>query len=70
MKKPWYVSDRSRGLAPVRGPYRHQETAAAVRSELENRHPEREWNLWVTQITPEDFARDGAKPAHQEQRRE
>jgi hypothetical protein len=33
--------------AIIRGPYKHEETAAAVRMELELRHPDREWNLWV-----------------------
>ena len=43
----WYVANRDRNLEKIRGPYKHSETAGAVRRELEDRFPNKTWNLWV-----------------------
>ena len=49
-KKFWYVADRDcerhGKMVTVGGPYRHAETAGAVRDEME-RNPREKRNLWV-----------------------
>jgi len=44
----WYIVDDNNNNT-VRGPYKHKETARAVRNELESFYPERDWNLWVVE---------------------
>ena len=52
-KRRWYVVNRDN--LKVRGPYLHEETADAVRAEMENRWPNKEW--WslsiVFEVEPE-----------------
>jgi hypothetical protein len=51
----WYIIDRANGNRCLHGPYRHEETAAAIRHELELSWDEGdEWNprpdprnLWI-----------------------
>ena len=53
-RKPgWYVVNRDDGHV-MRGPYEHEETAGAVRAEIERNATERQrelWNLWVVEKT-------------------
>lgn len=42
----WYVVNHDTNER-LRGPYKDSETACAVRTELENANPDRDWNLWV-----------------------
>ncbi len=49
MVKRWYVSNRTGNDDYImRGPFRYAETAGAVRREMEDRWPEKNWNLGVT----------------------
>ncbi len=47
----WYIYDRESDQL-LRGPYKHRETAAAVREEMERNATAVEnakWSLWVTE---------------------
>lgn len=49
----WWVVDKNHDNAKRRGPYKHAETAAAVRQEIESAASERlneYWNLAVVRI--------------------
>lgn len=52
--KRWYVAIRTDHDNVIRGPYKHAETAAAVRDELEARYPDRNWNLAIIVRDEED----------------
>ncbi len=50
MEDGWYVVDRNNQYFIHRGPYKHSETAGAVRQEMEMSADERKrWNLWVVE---------------------
>jgi hypothetical protein len=57
----WYVTIHDRNDAKLRGPYQHAETASAVRRELEDRFPDKTWNLWIVWDDP-----DGKPPPDEE----
>jgi hypothetical protein len=44
----WYIVDEGNDK-PIRGPYEYPETAVAVRNELEDFYPERDWNLQIVE---------------------
>ena len=44
----YFIKDDNTGIV-LRGPYKHEETAGAVRDELEDRYPDKDWNLWVVE---------------------
>ena len=48
--KQWWVIDRDEDNLKLRGPYQHEETADAVRTELENRTAYAESTLWVVSL--------------------
>lgn len=51
----WYVVDHAHDDAVLRGPYKHEETAAVVRTLLEenaNVWQSENWNLWEIEVAP------------------
>jgi hypothetical protein len=46
----WFVVDHEANDRPLRGPYEHGETAAAVRREMERLEQYDESNLWVVEL--------------------
>jgi hypothetical protein len=46
-KKVWWVTNRDRRDEALRGPFKHPETAGAVRAEMEQRRPYAGVNLGV-----------------------
>jgi len=45
----WYVFNETNGHY-LRGPFVHQESAAAVRHEMESHRPSADWNLQVIEL--------------------
>ena len=41
-QEQWFIRDRNRDMQYIRGPYKSRETAAAIRSELENNATEKQ----------------------------
>ena len=52
-EKQWWVVDREANNLKQRGPFKHQETAEAVRAEMERTGAFDFSNLWVTSLPPE-----------------
>jgi hypothetical protein len=53
MKPGWYVVDHDHENRVLRGPFRYEETAGAVRQEMERAASDTQnakWNLWVTEV--------------------
>lgn len=48
----WYVTDRAHDNVILRGPFEHEQTAVAIRYEMErsaDEHQNSIWNLWIEQ---------------------
>ena len=48
-EKEYILMDEYSGKK-IRGPFSNAETASAVRNELENRFPDKEWNLQIIEV--------------------
>lgn len=57
----WYIVCREKKVV-YRGPFKHEETAGAVREEMERFRDNATWNLWCVFVTEEQVREANAEP--------